>query len=97
MTQVTSKERNNRFDRMRISQERPTQLPHGDNDGATELYLENGTMDKQSYVVLEHIFQAPASQLRSRSFRSSSRAYDFRLHAQSYTLLMAKLGLEPED
>lgn len=97
MTQVTSKERNNRFDRIRISQERPTQLPHGDNDGATELYLENGTMDKQSYVVLEHIFQVPASRLRSCSFRSGSCAYDSRLCAQSYALLMGRLGLEPED
>jgi hypothetical protein len=97
MTQVTSKERNDRFDRIRISQERPTQLPHGDNDGATELYLENGTMDKQSYVVLEHIFQVPASRLRSCSFRSGSCAYDSRLCAQSYALLMGRLGLEPED
>jgi len=56
MTWVTSKERNGRFDRLKISQERPTRLPHGDNDGATELYLEEGIMDKQSYVVLEHIF-----------------------------------------
>jgi hypothetical protein len=97
MTQVTSRERNNRFDRIRISQERPTWLPHGDNDGATELYLENGTMNKQSYVVLEHIFQVPASQLRSCSFRCGSSAYDSRLCAQSYTLLMGRLGLEPED
>lgn len=95
MTQVTSKERN-RFDRIRISQERPPQRPHGDNNDATELYLENGTIDKQSYVVLEHIFQVLASQLRSCSFRSGSRAYDSRLRAQSYTLLMARLGLEPE-
>jgi hypothetical protein len=97
MTQVTSKERNNRFDRIRISQERPTQLPLDDNDGATELYLENGTMDKQSYVVLEHIFQVQASQLRSCSFRGGSRAYDSRLCVQSYKLLMGRLGLELED
>ena len=97
MIQVTSKERNNRFDRIRISQERSARRPHGNNDGATELYLENGTMDKQSYVVLGHIFQVPASQLRSCSFRSGSRAYDTRLCAESYTLLMARLGLEQED
>ena len=72
------------------------QRPYGDNDSATELYLENGVMDKQSYVALEHIFQVPASQLRSCSFRSGSRAYDSRLCEQSYTLLMARLGLEPE-
>jgi hypothetical protein len=54
-------------------------------------------MDKQSYVVLEHIFQVPALQLRSCSFRSGSRAYNSRLCAQSYTLLMGRLGLEPED
>ena len=53
-------------------------------------------MDKQSYVVLEHIFQAPASQLRSCSFRRDSRAYDSRLCEQSYTSLMGRLGLEPE-
>jgi hypothetical protein len=94
---VTSKERNNRFDRIKISQERPTQLPLDDNNGATELYLENGTMDKQSYVVLEHIFQVQASQLRSCSFRGGSRAYDSRLCAQSYALLIGRLGLEPED
>ena len=54
-------------------------------------------MDKQSYVVLEHIFQVPASQLRSCSFRSGSRAYDSRLCKQSYILLMERLGLEPGD
>jgi hypothetical protein len=53
-------------------------------------------MGKQSYVVLEHIFQVPASQLRSCSFRSGSCAYDSRLCAQSYTLLMGRLGLKPE-
>ena len=53
-------------------------------------------MDKRSYVVLEHIFQVPALQLRSCRFRSGSRAYGSRLRAQSYTLLMARLGLEPE-
>jgi hypothetical protein len=53
-------------------------------------------MDKQSYVVLEHIFQVPASQLRLCSFRSGSCAYDSRLCAQSYTLLMGRLGLKPE-
>lgn len=94
MTQMTSKERNNRFDQVKISQERSTWLPHDDNDGATELYLESGTMDKQSYVVLEHAFQVPASQLRSCSFRSGSCAYDSRLCAQSYTLLMGRLGLD---
>ena len=97
MTKVTSKERNGSFDRIRISQERPAWRPYGDNDGATELYLENGTMDKQSYVVLEHIFQVPASQLHSCSFRAGSRAYNSRLCAKSYTLLMGRLGLEPED
>ena len=97
VTQVTAKERNGSFDRIRISQGRPARHPHGDNDGATELYLENGTMDKQSHVVLEHIFQVPASQLRSCSFRSGSRAYDSRLCAQSYTFLVGRLGLEPED
>jgi hypothetical protein len=77
MTQVTSKERNDRFDRTRISQETPPQQPYSDNDGATELYLENGIMDKQSYVVLEYIFQVPALQLHSCSFRSGSMTLDF--------------------
>ena len=54
-------------------------------------------MDKQSYVVLEHIFQVPASQLRSCGFRRGSRANDSRLCEQSYTLLMARLSLEPGD
>jgi len=94
---VTSKERSKRFDRIRISHERQALLPYDNNEGATELYLENGTMDKQSYVVLEHIFQIPASQLRSCSFRSGSCAYDSRLCAQSYTLLMERLDLVPED
>jgi hypothetical protein len=97
MTQVTSKEHNHRFNQIRISQERPTRLPHDDNDGATELYLENGTMDKQSYVVLEHIFEVPASQLRSCSFRSGSCAYESRLCEQSYILLMGRLRLVPEN
>jgi hypothetical protein len=93
---VTSKERSKRLDRIKISQERPAWLPYNDNEGATELYLEDGTMDKQSYVVLEHIFQVTASQLRSCSFRSGSCAYDSRLCAQSYILLMGRLYLEPE-
>ena len=46
-------------------------------------------MHKQSYVVLEHNFQGLASQLRSFSFRSGSRAYDNRLCEKSYTLLMS--------
>jgi hypothetical protein len=54
-------------------------------------------MDKQSYVVLEHIFQVQASQLYLCSFRSGSCAYDSRLDAQSYILLMGRLILEPED
>jgi hypothetical protein len=53
-------------------------------------------MDKQSYVVTEHIFQVPASQLRSCSFRSDSHAYDSRLCKWSYTRLMRGLGLEPK-
>src|ERR1700722_13214382 len=48
-------------------------------------------------MVLEYIFQVQASQLRSYSFRSSSRAYNSRLCAQSYKLLMGRLGLELED
>ena len=93
---MTSKERNGRSDRLRISQERPARLHYRNSDGTTELYLENGTMNKQSYVVLEHIFQIPALQLRSCSFRSGSCAYDSRLCEQSYTLLMGRFGLEPE-
>jgi len=69
IVKVTSEERNDRFDRIRIPQERPTRLPLGDNDGVTELHLENGTMGKESYVVLEHVFQVPASQHHSCSFR----------------------------
>lgn len=91
---MTSKKRT---DRLRISQEIPAQRPYDGNDRGTELYLESGTMHKQSYVVLEHIFLVPALQLRSCSFRSGSRAYDHRLCGQSYTLLMASLGLEPAD
>lgn len=87
--QVTSQERNNRSDRLRISQEIPAQRPYDGNDRGTELYLESGRMYKQSYVVLK--------QLRSYSFRRGSRAYDSRLCGQSYTLLMASLGLEPAD
>lgn len=96
MNQVTSKERTNRLDRIRISQEGPAPCTCGGNGSATELYLEKDTMDKQSYVKLEHIFQAPASQLRLCSSRHGSRAYDSRLCEKSYTLLVARFGLEPE-
>jgi hypothetical protein len=54
-------------------------------------------MDKPSYVVLEHIFQVSASQLRSCSFHRSSRPYDSRLCKESYTLLVARFGLEAES
>lgn len=98
MTQVTSKERNDtRFEQIKISQEKPTRRLLHDNDIATELYLEKGEMRKQSYVVLEHIFQVSASQLRSCSFDRDSCPYDTRCRSQSYTLLMERLHLEPED
>ena len=94
MSQVTSKDHNNRSDRLRISQKIPAEPPY-DSNRETELHLESGTMHKQSYVVLEHIFQVLASQLRSFSFGSGSRAYDRRLCEKSYTLLMSSFGLEP--
>ena len=93
MSQVTSKERNNRSDRLKISQNILAQPPYYSNR-KTELHLESGTMYKQSYVVLEHIYEVPASQLRSFSFRSGSRAYDHRLCEKSYKRFMSSLGLE---
>lgn len=94
MSQVTSKDHSNRSDRLRISQKNPAEPPY-DGNRETELHLESGTMHKQSYVVLGHIFQVLASQLRSFSFGSGSRAYDRRLCEKSYTLLMSSFGLEP--
>lgn len=93
MSQVTSKDHNNRSDRLRITQNIPAEPPY-DSNRETELHLESGKMRKQSYVVLKHIFQVSASQLRSFSFGSGSRAYDRRLCEKSYTLLMLSFGLE---
>ena len=59
------------------------------------LQLENQkTMFKQSYVRLDHVYDAPFSVLRSYS--PNGRAYHWRLDINSYCRLAALLALEPE-
>ncbi|KFY08158.1 hypothetical protein V492_06493 [Pseudogymnoascus sp. VKM F-4246] len=98
---ITSKPRKDRrLDRLPISHEEPSaSLPNGNSDSnttiTTELYLENNAkMNKQSYILLKHIFKLHASHLRSLSFRSRSRATDTRLREESYVLLMSQLPLQ---
>ncbi|KFY35506.1 hypothetical protein V494_05844 [Pseudogymnoascus sp. VKM F-4513 (FW-928)] len=100
-SQITSKTRKDRrVDRLPISHEEPSaSLPNGNSDSnttiTTELYLENNAkMNKQSYILLTHIFKLYASHLRSLSFRSRSRATDTRLREESYVRLMSRLPLE---
>lgn len=51
-------------------------------------------MNKQSYILLTHIFQLRASYLRSLSFRTSTRATDTRLREESHARLMSELRLQ---
>ena len=51
-------------------------------------------MNKQSYILLTHIFQVRASYLRSLSFRPSTRATDTRLREESHARLMSELRLQ---
>ena len=52
-----------------------------------QLHLEEGSLHKQSYVKLKHIYQVDASKLHKFSWRRS-RAYELRLEKQSYVTLM---------
>jgi hypothetical protein len=64
-------------------------------DVLSALQLENQkTMFKQSYVRLDHIYEARLSMLRSYS--PNRRAYHWRLDMTSYCRLATLLGLEPE-
>jgi hypothetical protein len=59
------------------------------------LRIQKGSLKKQSYVDLSHIFKIPASHLHTYAFRSP-RAYKLRLSATSYSVLMAEIGLRNE-
>jgi hypothetical protein len=50
---------------------------------------------KQSYVRLDHTYEAPASMLRRYGFQRS-RAYKMRLTEKSYVTLMQNLSMVPE-
>ena len=52
-------------------------------------------MNKQSYILLKHIFELRASYLRSCSFRPASRSTDTRLREESHARLMSELRLQP--
>ncbi|KAJ8066874.1 hypothetical protein OCU04_004258 [Sclerotinia nivalis] len=54
-----------------------------DLDPGDKLYLEIGEMNKQSFIIIEHLFQIPLSMLRSIRFKPDSRAFDTRLCKQS--------------
>ncbi|PQE07461.1 hypothetical protein CJF30_00007198 [Rutstroemia sp. NJR-2017a BBW] len=59
------------------------------------LRIQKGSLKKQSYIDLSHIFKIPASHLHTYAFRSP-RAYKLRLSATSYSVLMAEIGLRNE-
>lgn len=59
------------------------------------LRLQKGTLKKQSYVSLAHIFKVPAGSFSTFGSRSH-RAYKLRLSATSYNILMAEMGLRNE-
>ncbi|KAF7870588.1 hypothetical protein EAF04_004332 [Stromatinia cepivora] len=54
-----------------------------DLDPEVKLYLESGEMNKQSFIIIEHLFPISLSMLRSISFKPDSRAFDTRLCKQS--------------
>jgi len=60
------------------------------------LHLEKRQMKKQGFVRYDHTFEIPIGYLRTYGYQRRSRAYQFRLTQQSYTLLMAKSGLPAE-
>lgn len=78
--------------RIPISQNRP---PHDfpNSVSALELYLETSMMEKQSYVVLEHIFSTPLTMLRSKSYKHDSYAFDIRLRKESFLQLVERFGI----
>ncbi|QSZ31074.1 hypothetical protein DSL72_000635 [Monilinia vaccinii-corymbosi] len=67
-----------------------------DLDASPELYLETGIMEKQSYIVIEHIFSIPLSMLRSKSYKHNSCAFDTRLRQESYIRLIERFGINIE-
>ncbi|KAI9647920.1 hypothetical protein NHQ30_004309 [Ciborinia camelliae] len=90
---ITSKTRSNISNRIPISQIPP--VPNV-TDSEFKLYLESGEMNKQSYVIIEHIFPIPLAMLRSISFKSDSRAFDTRLRKQSHADLVSKFEMSDE-
>jgi hypothetical protein len=95
--QVTSKEQKTRhiryraIDRLPISHQSTTDL---DETVVGVLNLEEGSMNRQSYVKIEHIFDIHITQLRSRSFSNKSKPSDTRLTRESYEHLAHIFGLQ---
>ncbi|PQE05441.1 hypothetical protein CJF30_00011389 [Rutstroemia sp. NJR-2017a BBW] len=95
--QVTSKQQKNRnrrdgrIDRLPISYHPTTDL---DATVTATLYLEEGRMNRQSYVKTKHVFDIHVSQLRTWSFPSKSKPSDLRLTRQSYEYLAQTFGLQ---
>jgi hypothetical protein len=59
-----------------------------------KLFLEQGSMRKQSYVRLDHTYEVPYTMLAQYS---CNRAYKTRLSKVSYRTLMEELGFVPEQ
>ncbi|QSZ36277.1 hypothetical protein DSL72_007403 [Monilinia vaccinii-corymbosi] len=76
------------IDRIEISQDSSASSSL---DEPGKLYLEHGSMPKQSFVSLNHAFQISPKLLRT--LKPGNPAYDRRLTEQSYTYLMEILGL----
>jgi hypothetical protein len=95
--QVTSKEQNSRHRRVRGIDRLP--ISHHGTTGVDEtsietLQLEEGSMNRQSYVKIEHIFNIDVKQLRTCSFSTKSKPSDTRLTRQSHEYLMRIFGLQ---
>ncbi|PQE06263.1 hypothetical protein CJF30_00005215 [Rutstroemia sp. NJR-2017a BBW] len=96
-SQVTSKEQKNRnkrgraIDRLPISHHSTTDL---DETVVGALNLEEGNMNRQSYVKTKHIFDVHITQLRALSFSNKSKPSDTRLIRESYEHLAQRFGLQ---
>ncbi|KAI9650606.1 hypothetical protein NHQ30_000624 [Ciborinia camelliae] len=90
---LNSQEGNGKYvnDRIKILHEPSASTPD-EHELRNELYLENGSMPKQSYISLSHAFQISPSLLRP--VHKCKHAYYRRLSEQSYINLMGRLGLK---
>ncbi|KAA8565603.1 hypothetical protein MFRU_006g01840 [Monilinia fructicola] len=76
------------IDRIKIYQEASTSPP----DEVGGLFLEHGSMPKQSFISLDHAYQLSPQLLRP--MKTEHHACDRRLAEHSYTYLMDRLGLK---